>query len=166
MDVIEVLQAFAATISREGLHGAQHAPEAWAAAARCFENVLRKIDRSGGAALTGWTFGDRLAPSGGGYLLATHHCVWLSPQKKIIDVTPFHTDERHVPATTPDGTVIFLPDGEATPVRAGNALAPRPIRFFAIGDDPLLREYVASKQRKEDAECEALYARLEGGATE
>lgn len=91
----------------------------------------------------GWTFHSRIVEDidGPGYLFASHHAVWHAPPNgSLVDVTP-HPDPKHRPLG-PDGSIIFLVDQAALPVRTGSQLAPRPMRFFARDEDPRLVDYV------------------------
>jgi hypothetical protein len=55
------------------------------------------------------------------------------------------------------GSTLFLVDRTAVPIRTGNQIAPLPLRFFPLADDPALSAYVDQLNRDERARCEAIY---------
>jgi len=58
-------------------------PEPGAQAAYCFQNVSEKISRDGGSAVLGW------ACWKSDYVIeAEFHCIWRSPEMRLIDITP------------------------------------------------------------------------------
>jgi hypothetical protein len=126
---------------------------------RCFENVRGKIERDGGEERHGWTFLYRLVadmPSAG-YLVAVHHAVWNPPSSNIlIDLTPFHADQKHRPITG-KGSVLFLFDQAAQPVLTDTHFGPLPSRFFPLGKDGRLLKHVAELQRTEEQELRDIY---------
>jgi hypothetical protein len=160
MDLRKGIDAFASMISRQPLGLAYHLPEPWAKAGRCFENVKEKVERESGAVRFGWTFHYRVAPGTGEYLFVTHHAVWHAPDLKIIDVTPFHDNPKHRPITQ-NGSVLFLVDNAAQPVVTNHLIAPRPLRFFPLGDNKRLLDYVDQLKRAEDEKCREIYERRE-----
>lgn len=127
----------------------------------CFDNVMEKIKRSGNGAIPGWTFRMHRNPEFGAYLAATHHCVWMAPDRTLIDVTPFNDDELLRPLTE-NGNAIFLIDMEASPVvfmvNNTEITAPLPDRFFPLSDDEKLLQYIAAITEQERRECEEIYA--------
>jgi hypothetical protein len=90
------------------------------------------------------------------YLFATHHAVWHAPEGWLIDVTPFHEDPRHHPHGW-NGNVLFLMDDAAFPVVIGGQMTALPLRYFALGDDPRLVEYVEGLRQEEERKCRELY---------
>lgn len=157
MDLREGLKAFAAAISRQPMGLAYHRPEPWAEVRRCFENAEEKVRREGrGMVRFGWAFHHRVAESKGEYLFAMHHAVWNSPEGWLVDVTPFHEDPNHHPITQ-GGSVLFLVDDAATPVVTDRVTAPLPLRYFALGDDRRLRDYVEELRREEERKCREIY---------
>ena len=156
----DIIDSVARSISSGPIGLAKHKPEPWAEPLQCFENVGRMVEQKGGRVLHGWTFHVRFAENLPGlppYLYVTHHAVWHAPPKgELIDVTPY-PDERHRPIGQ-GGDAIFLVDYDAKPVRSPTQIAPLPLRFFAIGDDPKLSAYVAELNRNERHRCEKLYA--------
>lgn len=158
----EALKVFAATISSQPMGLAYHRPEPWAGVLRCFVNAAEKVRREErGQVRYGWTFHDRVAVGKGAYLFATHHAVWQAPEGWLVDVTPFHEDPNHHPYG-PDGSVLFLIDDAALPVRIGSQITALPLRYFAVGDDPRLVEYVDGLRREEERRCEELYESMAG----
>ncbi len=138
---------------------ADHKPEPWALPTNCFLNVARKVKENGGHAQVGWTFHQRLAekiPGNPLYLYVTHHAVWVDPEGRLVDVTPY-SDPRHKPVGIDDDP-IFLVDDSAQPVFVAGQPAPLPLRFFAVDSDPELVAYVGELNRKEKEACDKLYA--------
>lgn len=163
MDPNEALKAFAATISRQTMGLVYHRPEPWAGVLRCFDNAEEKVRREGrGRVCYGWTFHDRIAIGKGPYLFATHHAVWHVPEGWLVDVTPFHEDPKHHPHGW-DGNVLFLVDDAALPVQIRGQITALPLRYFAVGDDPRLVEYVDGLRREEEHKCRELYGRMQSG---
>ena len=99
---------------------ARHQPEVGADAHRCFENAARKADRDGGQVMFGWTFHSRSVEDipGPGYIFASHHAMWHAADGHLVDVTP-RPEPKHMPLG-PEGSIIFLVDRNALPVRTGN----------------------------------------------
>jgi hypothetical protein len=98
-EIVDRIQVIAPKISSEPLSGARYSPEPAASATQCFSNAQRKAQQSGGGALYGWMFHYREATAlaGQAYILAVNHAVWHAPDKKLIDVTPFHDNPHHRP---------------------------------------------------------------------
>jgi hypothetical protein len=157
MDPHEGIRVFADSISRQPLGLAIHSPEKWALPMRCFENVFEKVRRDGGAVRVGWTFHYRIAPGVGEYLFATHHAVWHAPNGSLIDVTPFHEDEKHHPLTPQDGNILFLVDDAAQRVETETLIAPLPLQYFPLSDDQRLLDLIQDYRRKEELECREIY---------
>ena len=134
------IHRFARTISDQPLGLAKYAPEPWADIRLCFENARRKAEQSGGEALFGWMFQQKLvrAIPGPGYLIAIHHAVWRAPNGYLFDVTPRHPDPQHHPLAVL-GDTLFLVDDLAPPVRNGRVIGPRPTKFFLITHFPQSR---------------------------
>ena len=153
------IDAVARQVSKQPIGLALHRPESWAQATNCFRNVERKIAESGGRAQFGWTFHHRLAEKIEGlplYLYVTHHAVWVSPDGKLVDVTPY-PNPRHKPIGQDDDP-IFLMDDSARPVPVGGQSAPLPLRFFAIDDSEELRAYITQLNQREQEACRQLYS--------
>lgn len=108
-EIVARIQLIAPKISGEPLAGARYSPEASASATQCFSNAQRKAQQSGGGVLYGWMFQYRepTALPGQGYVLAVNHAVWHAPDKKLIDVTPFH-DNPHLRWSRKIGQVLKL----------------------------------------------------------
>lgn len=103
-------------------------PEQDAKTGECFHNVLRQVERNGGAIEYGW----HIAIWPGVYIEGEHHAVWRAPDGRAIDVTP--------PA---DGVqrILFLPDPERVYDYAGERRLDN-IRK-ALTNDPDVREFLA-----------------------
>lgn len=157
MDPHEGIRTFANSISQQPLGLALHAPEKWAQPLCCFENVFEKIRRDGGAVRFGWTFHYRIALGVGEYLFVTHHAVWHALNGRLVDVTPFHEDEKHHPFTPQEGYVLFLVDDAAQIVVTESRIAPLPLRFFPLSNDERLLFYVQELNRQEQQKCLAIY---------
>ncbi|SRR5216684_2039796 len=153
------IDAIAPTISRQPLGLVSHLPESWAEAAKCFENVSRKVSQDGGRTQFGWTFHLRFVEDipGPGYLFLTHHAVWNAPDGRLVNVTPY-PDPRHYPLPRPGADILFLVDDKAMPVRTEKLVAPSPLQFFALNDDERLAAYVKRLNDEEQEKCRKLYA--------
>jgi hypothetical protein len=149
------LEAFAATISEGPCGLAMYRPEAWAQPTRCFENVLKKVKQDGGECIFGWMFQLKI-PAVGEYFVAIHHAVWKAPDGHLFDVTPLHPDSNNHPIMESNGT-LFLVDRGSKPVLTDKMLAPRPTRFFPLGDSPALLARVHELEQKEREDCEQIY---------
>lgn len=129
---------------------ARYMPEPWAKVIECITNVLSKVERDGGQAVFGWTFMPRFSPDHGCYVVATHHAVWHSPTDlALVDVTPFHPEERHRPSCS-GGDTIFLVDESALPHRRGRVLSPLPLCFLPVAPEPALDTYLQLLAREEE----------------
>jgi hypothetical protein len=144
-EVVGGIRAIAPTVSRDPLSGAVHAPEASATQTQCFANVQRKVQQDGGSALCGWMFNYRevAAIPGPGYLIAVNHAVWLAPDKRLVDVTPFHSDPKHHPIVVNGNAVLFLIDESAAPLMGGHDGLALPSWFFPLTGDKAMAAHVA-----------------------
>lgn len=95
------IQSFCRTISSSDPVFVQSIPIQRAKQSHCFDNVERKIAKSGGSVCFGWAIWHQ--PSL--YFEAEHHAVWRNKYGKLIDVSPQHGKSRRM---------LFLPDEEAT----------------------------------------------------
>jgi hypothetical protein len=163
-EVIHRIQAIAPTISSEPLAGARHAPEASASPTQCFSNAQRKAQQAGGRVQCGWMFHYRevVALPGPGYLIAVNHAVWHAPDKKLIDVTPFHSDSNHHPIIVHGDAVLFLIDSSATPLRNEHVGIPLPSWFFPLTDDTAMAAHVAELAAEELVDWEKQISETEG----
>lgn len=158
-EIVVHVVTFAAEFSSAPVCQAFHRPESDAEIMQCFENVRRKVARDGGNGLLGWMFHYRQVADipGPGYLLATHHAVWHAPNRSLIDVTPFHPDEKHRPITAA-GNVIFAIDESAVPKTVSVQGAPVPLglpsRFYALDGDPRLSRHLAKLRSEEQDNCD------------
>jgi len=118
-----------------------------------------KVKRCGGRERFGWMFHYRVVPEidGLGYLIAVHHAVWHAPDGCLIDVTPFHADEKHHPITAA-GDVLFLVDDQAEPLFIHNQLAPLPSKFHALCADARLIAHVEKLRIDEQSACQRIYS--------
>jgi hypothetical protein len=138
-----------------------HRPEEWAKHTCCIENVLDKVERDGGGGDFGWYFMPRCSADYGNYLVATHHAIWISSDRKAIDITPFHPDQHHWPVSQND-SILFLLDSMALPFRSGKGhCAPLASKYFPMDDRANLRSYLDDLSVKEQQECQRIYADLE-----
>lgn len=161
-EVVDRIRVIAPTISSEPLVGARHVPDASAPATQCFSNAERKAQQDAGGVLYGWMFHYRevVALAGSGYLIAVNHAVWHAPDNSLVDVTPFHPDPKHHPITA-NGTVLFLIDGGATPVRNEHVGLALPSWFFPLAHDEGMAAHTAELAAKELAEWEKQIAAIE-----
>ena len=148
-DVTERIKNFASEISSGPLGEVYHQPEDGARPLCCFQNVLTKVKKDGGDICFGWIFSHYSKPEhGGDYLVATHHAVWWLAGK-LLDVTPFPTNQNRHPLITQKNYVLFLVDQSAQPVEVGNLVAMLPLKYFALSDNQKLREYVKEQEQQE-----------------
>jgi hypothetical protein len=160
----EEIKLIARSIGDGPIGLAYHQPEEQAEAHRCFENAARKAAEHGGQVMFGWTFHSRKPEDipGPGYTFVSHHAAWHAPDGRLADVTP-HPDPKHRPLG-PEGSILFLVDAKALPVRTGNQVAPLPMRFFAREVDPRLVAYVDELNRNENDACRKIHAVRHEGA--
>lgn len=151
MEIFDHIKAIASRISSQPLSGACHAPEASARPTQCFANAQRKAQKDGGEVLFGWMFNYREVVSipGPGYVIAVNHAVWLAPDKRLVDVTPFHADAKHRPIVVNGNVVLFLADSRAPPLVSGQDGLALPSWFFPITDDETMAAHVANLTKDE-----------------
>lgn len=103
-------------------------PEQGAKTGECFHNVLRQVERKGGAIEYGWHIA--IWPSV--YIEGEHHAIWRTPDGRGIDVTP-----------PVDGVqrILFLPDPERVYDYAGERRLDNVRK--ALTNDPDVREFLA-----------------------
>ena len=142
------IESFAKTISSQQLGLAYHKPDSESLPTNCIENVRQFIAKNGGKVKYGWTFNHRVSTEYGDYLFATHHAVWLAPDGYLIDITPFHAEQKHHPITV-EGSVMFLLDDKAQPIKMGKYLIPRPLKYYPIGESKELNEYMETLEMQE-----------------
>ena len=145
----KALKNFAKTISSQQLRLIYYRPDKDSMPTDCIENVKRFVESNGGSVKYGWTFNHRVSPQYGDYLFATHHAVWLDTNGILIDITPFHAEEKHQPMTI-EGSIMFLLDDNAQPIKRGRYLIPRPLKYYPILKNKELKEYLEI-QRAEEA---------------
>jgi hypothetical protein len=155
-EIVGKIQQFSTEISSQQIYQASHQPEQDARPSCCFQNVWAKISKDGGNILFGWIFHYRINPEYGGYLIATHHAVWCTPDNLLTDVTPFTEDPKHHPITL-QNHIIFLVDELAQPFDNGAVIAPLALKFFPLGDDPNLKAYLTKLAEEEEKACQDIY---------
>lgn len=153
-ELLRAVEAFAAEICADGLLGwVRHQPAPNARLNECFSNASIVASQHGGRVRYGWTFRYHSAKDIGEYLTAIHHAVWHNPADcSLVDVTPFHKNPRHQPILSSSSqytSVYFLFDDNSQPVETAKGDLSLPVRFYAIGDDQKLKEYVARQQARE-----------------
>lgn len=147
--------AFSKSVSEFAPGLVVHRPSPLAQPTDCIANVLDTVAVHGGRIRYGWYFQHRYSPDHGDYLIAVHHAVWHDPSdESLVDVTPFHSDELHRPLLK-HGSVMFLFDPHAYPIKKDNKVIPLPLRYFPIGSDPDLVAYVESLQQQENHQYNA-----------
>lgn len=101
------IRGFSTKLSSQPLGLAIHQPAVGALASNCISNAMNVKRKDGGEVRYGWYFIHRFSPQYGNYLIATHHAVWHNPKNtQLIDVTPYHEDEKHRPYS-PGGNYFF-----------------------------------------------------------
>lgn len=95
----------------------------------CFPNVKRQVALHGGSAVNGWSIW--LWPNV--MIEAECHCVWMSPENKMIDITP-KSDLR----------ILFLPD--STVNYTGKII---PNRRYPCTDSLLVAEFIKLANEKD-----------------
>jgi len=159
----EYVRRIASGVSSGPLGLAWHRPSPTASFRHCFQNVRDQVKLGGGVSKYGWTFTVHSRPPVGDYLVLTHHAMWHAPDGHLTDITPY-PDPKYRPLG-PEGSILFLVDERALPVGVPLALAPLPLKFFALSDDPALAQYVAKLGDDEQAKCAELYAGLPNPST-
>ncbi|MCG8432991.1 MAG: hypothetical protein MJA83_03040 [Gammaproteobacteria bacterium] len=154
------IKEFSREISDQPLGLALHRPHPNAQHTNCIANALAVHKGYGGGVVYGWYFLHRFSIEFGDYLIATHHAVWHNPSDlSLVDVTPFHPEQKHKPITQ-DGDLLFLVDDNAQPFRTGKFVVPLPSKFYAAKPWESLIKYVEKLQREE---CES-YNELHGSS--
>lgn len=143
-----VILEISTLISNDELVLILHLPGPGTIPTNCFSNVLSVQNLYGGEIKYGWLFFHRYSEKYGEYLFINHHAVWFNPSGYLVDVTPFHNEEKHQPETN-CGKVVFLLDGNAQPIPKGVLTIPLPNRYFAIRPSQKLNSYIMSLQKKE-----------------
>lgn len=150
-EIVDGIQVIAPKISSWRLCGAVYAPEPTAVQTQCFANAQRKAQQDGGSVLCGWMFNyrDVVSIPGPGYLIAVNHAVWLAPDTRLVDVTPFHSDPQHHPIDINGNVVLFLIDNQAAPLVSGQTGLPLPSWFFPLTNDKAMAAHVAKLETTE-----------------
>jgi hypothetical protein len=76
----------------------EYRPLAGFESCNCFRNVETQIKRAGGAIETGWAFRELIGIS----IHTIAHAIWITPQGRRVDITPWQY--------APERRVLFLPD--------------------------------------------------------
>lgn len=147
------LDQFATEINGGHIGLIQIMQENWAKPLRCYNNVRNKIIQSGGMEVFGWTFLSKRSKNGD-YLIAQHHAVWGSPDRNIIDVTPYL--DEHYPLAM-NGNLLFLMDLDVQPIIINGVFAPTPSKFYPITKSDEMNEYISELKGKEIDECNKSY---------
>ncbi len=147
-ELFKEIKNFAQSISKQQLGIVYYRPDNDSQPTNCIENVRRFVEKNGGSIKYGWTFHHRISPQFGDYIFATHHAVWYAPNGNLIDITPFHEEEKHHPYTS-NGSVLFLLDDNAIPIKMGKYFIPRPLRYFAIGENEQILKYMERLRENE-----------------
>ena len=153
------IDAIAPTISTQALGFVYHRPETWAAPLGVLRTSTGKVVQRGGRIQFGWrTSHHRYVEliSGAGGPFVTHHAVWHAPYGPLVDVTPYPNGKHRPPG--PSGSILFLVDDEAQPIKTEKLIAPMPLRFFALSNDRPLVAYVQERTKKEQETCQAIFA--------
>ena len=86
------------------------APQAGSVLDCCYINVETNVAQAGGHGVYGW----KILEFSGLFLQAIHHAVWVSPAKRMIDVTPdIRQWKQHVFSADHNTTFLGVP---ATPI--------------------------------------------------
>ncbi len=144
----KAIENFAKSISKHTPGLVYHMTASGAKATNCISNVLQFVEKYGGSVKYGWTFNHRVSPEYGDYLFSTHHAVWHAPDGKLIDITPFHKDQKHHPITV-NGSVLFLIDDYAEPIQVENYLIPRPLKYYPIRRNKETEQYMKRLKNNE-----------------
>lgn len=95
----------------------------------CFPNVERVIKKKGGSIVYGWIVWEWPKVS----VEFEFHGVWLTPENKLIDVTPYQDGEKRI---------LFLPDRSRK--YEGSYIS---TKIFPLNEDPEIKEYVKVSQQ-------------------
>lgn len=117
------LKEFCETISPSEPIFVTSVPVGGSATSFCFENVARKIRKSGGSIAYGWAIWH--VPSL--YFEAEHHAVWRNKKGGLVDVSPQLGGRRRL---------LFLPDDQAI----YDAMQPRQNIMGPDGNSPAAQE--------------------------
>ena len=77
----------------------------------CFINVHKQVKKFGGSEQKGWLAGNIIFPEMAFIQIWTHHCIWLSPEGVLHDITP-QMDFFNRIILFPE-KVKFVPDNDA-----------------------------------------------------
>ena len=159
IEIPRALHDFCKSISGGSSITILHQPEAWARKQYCFANVKRKIEECGGDGQFGWQFAQQLVGTTPGFLFASHHEVWKSPDGVLIDITPC------VNALRTETGVLFLADDTATlPRPLGFEVGiSRPIKFYPLVTTAKVRKLAEAARLRENQYWEQSSALLAQG---
>lgn len=132
--------------------------ETGAVATGCFLNVEAKVKRDGGRSVYGWAVHARFPKSleGQCYVYLQHHAIWQASDGTLFDITPYPDGAQH-PLPGPGSDILFIVDEASESVRTDTHFGPLPSRFYPVGDDEALREYVAAQNEREKQEHAKLF---------
>ena len=102
--------------------------ESWCKPNECYNNVLEKVQKSGGKRQLGWRIQVVPDPLPKFMIEAVHHAIWITEEGEKIDITP---------QPNSGGKIVFLPDNstELGEYRIGE-------KYHALFDWPEVIEYV------------------------
>ena len=155
---IKHIDEFAYQINQGTVRLVRHIPESEAKSLSCYENVRRKVKKSGGMLACGWTFLSKRSVKGD-YLIAQHHAVWGIQGSEPIDITPYL--DGHTPLMISE-SILFLLDMASAPKIVNGSFAPTPSRFYPITKSSEMDAYIKELEVKEQAECHESYTQLKG----
>lgn len=140
--------SFSRKLSKQQLGLIVHQTDQNSVASNCMLNSLNAKRKNGGDVRYGWFFLLRESKFGD-YLIATHHAVWHDHSiNELIDVTPYHTEEKHIPIRFKE-KLLFLLDDNALPINHSNMLIPLPSHFFPIQEKIDLIRYTSNLRNEE-----------------
>ena len=123
----------------------EYSPLVGSVRAYCFTNVESQIRRAGGRMETGWAFREILDVS----IYTIAHAVWITPQGRRLDITPW--------AFPPERRVLFLPD-ERVAIKRGYTAGHRMVistdvrvraaELYELELDRIFDEFYPGKERE------------------
>jgi hypothetical protein len=123
------LRAFCVNISRSDPVFINSVPIQGASHSFCFENVERKVRKSGGAITYGWAIWN--LPSV--YFEAEHHAVWRNKLGNLIDVSPQMGGRRRM-LFLPDDSAIYDPNLPRQNILAPDGYTPAALEMTDLGN--------------------------------
>ncbi|ACK82471.1 hypothetical protein [Methylorubrum extorquens] len=93
-----------AELRAQSVHAVRRQPEG--AGRGCYYTVQARVNHAGGESVNGWMI--ETVP--GVYIQMMHHCIWKTPEGRLIDLTPAQLDND-----TRESVTTFVPDGSIVP---------------------------------------------------